>query len=146
MPTISYEKDIIAWSNEQVRLIREGRLSELDLANIAEEIADVGKSEKRELVSRMAVLLAHLMKWQYQPEFRGASWARTIKEQRNGIQRALKKTPSLKSDLSDADWVAGTWSDAVALAASETKLDNFPESCPWAIEDVLREGWLPETA
>lgn len=146
MPTISYEKDIIAWSNEQVRLIREGRLSELDLANIAEEIADVGKSEKRELVSRMAVLFAHLMKWQYQPEFRGASWARTIKEQRNGIQRALKKTPSLKSDLSDADWVAGAWSDAVALAASETKLDNFPESCPWAIEDVLKEGWLPETA
>ena len=147
MPTVAtYKDDVIAWSNEQVRLIREGRLSELDLENIAEEIADVGKSEKRELASRIAVLLGHLLKWQFQPEFRGASWARTIKEQRNGIQRALKKTPSLKADLSDADWVEGAWSDAVALAASETKLDSFPESCPWPMEDVLKEGWLPETA
>lgn len=146
MPTISYEEDIIAWSNEQVRLIREGRLSELDLKNIAEEIADVGKSEKRELASRIAILLAHLLKWQYQPEFRGASWSRTIKEQRNGIQRAIKKTPSLKPDLSDDEWLAGAWSDAVALAASETNLDCFPENLPWAIEDVLKEGWLPATA
>ena len=71
--TATYEKDVIAWANEQAALLRAGRFSALDIEHIAEEIEDVGKSERREFVSRMAVLLAHLLKWQYQPERRGAS-------------------------------------------------------------------------
>jgi hypothetical protein len=152
MPT-TYKEDVIAWSNEQVRLIREGRLSELDLANIAEEIADVGKSEARELASRLAVLLGHLLKWQYQPEKRevGFSWVLTIKDQRKRIAVRLRKTPSLQAILEDEDWLDDAWSDALALARKETGLEDtgrivFPESCPWAIEDVLKEGWLPEIA
>ena len=69
-----YDRDIIAWANEQTRLLREGRLDQLDIEHIAEEIEDVGKSEQRELASRMAVLIAHLIKWRYQPERRGGSW------------------------------------------------------------------------
>lgn len=82
MTTISYDADVVAWANEQARLIRAGRLDQLDLEHIAEEIEDVGKSEQRELASRMAVLIAHLIKWQYQPERPSNSWRRTIKEQR----------------------------------------------------------------
>lgn len=73
-----YETDVVAWSNEQAELLRSGKFSEIDGKNIAEEIADVGKSEQRELASRMAVLIAHLLKWKYQPERRGSSWEKTI--------------------------------------------------------------------
>jgi hypothetical protein len=139
-----YEKDVVAWAMEQAALLRAGQLSALDIEHIAEEIEDVGKSEKRELASRMAVLLAHLLKWQYQPGRCGSSWRRTIKEQRKAIAAAMRQTPSLKASLSDADWLAGTWSDAVTKAVDETGLDNFPEDCPWAMEQVLSAEFLPE--
>ena len=87
--TTTYENDIIAWAKEQAYLLRSGKLSVLDIEHIAEEIEDVGKSEQRELASRMAVLLAHLLKWQYQPERQSGSWQRAIKEQRRAITLSL---------------------------------------------------------
>lgn len=103
----------------------------------------MGKSEKRELANRMAVLLAHLLKCQYQPERQGRIWPRTIKEQRNAIAICIKKTPSLKTELSDTDWWSGVWSDAVAKAAEETGLGDFPESCPWTIQEIFDPNWFP---
>ena len=82
---IAYEKDIVAWANEQASFIRAGRFDLLDIEHLAEEIEDVGKSEQRELASRMALLLSHLLKWQFQSGRRGASWQRTIKEQRKAF-------------------------------------------------------------
>jgi hypothetical protein len=70
----SYETDVIAWTNEQAAFIRSGRSDLLDIEHIADEIEDVGKSEKRELKNRMVVLLAHLLRWQYQTGFQGNSW------------------------------------------------------------------------
>lgn len=139
-----YEKDVVAWAKEQAALLRSGQLSALDIEHIAEEIEDVGKSEKRELASRMAVLLAHLLKWQHQPGRRGSSWSRTIKEQRKAIAAAIRQTPSLQASLSDADWLAGMWADAVTKAIDETGLDSFPEDCPWAMEQVLSGEFFPE--
>lgn len=149
----SYKDDVITWSNEQVRLIREGRLSELDLENIAEEIADVGTSEARDMVRRLAVLLGYLLQWQYPSEKNkeiGFGWLLlNIKHQRRQIAVRLKKAPtSLKAVLQDKDWIDDAWSDALALARKETGLEDtgrivFPESCPWAIEDVLKEDWFP---
>jgi hypothetical protein len=95
MMTIAYEKDIIGWANEQARLLRAGKFDLLNLKNIAEEIEDVGKSEQRELANRMAFLLAHLLKWEHQPERRGASWQLTIRNQRKAVLRRLEDTPSL---------------------------------------------------
>jgi hypothetical protein len=143
MAGASYDRDIIAWANEQARLLRLGLFSQLDIEHIAEEIEDVGKSEKRELASRMAVLLSHLLKWQSQAERRGNSGRRTLKEQRNAIALCIKKTPSLKAEWGDADWWSGIWSDAVAQASQETGLEGFPESCPWTIDDILRAEWFP---
>ncbi|AXG48841.1 DUF29 family protein [Photorhabdus laumondii subsp. laumondii] len=139
-----YETDVVAWANEQAALLRSGKLSQIDIENIAEEIEDVGKSEKRELASRLAVLLAHLMKWQFQPGRRGSSWQRTIKEQRKSLSRRTDKTPSLKGCLADKEWLDDAWSDAVAIAANETGLDVFPESCIWDIEQILSQGFYPE--
>lgn len=140
----TYEKDINAWANEQARLLRAGRFDLLDVEHIAGEIEDVGKTEQRELASRMVVLLAHLLKWQYQPERRGASWEKTIKAQRKEISYALEESPSLAPKLQEPRWLEMVWARAVAQAVNETDLDCYPEVCPWAVQDeVLSEIWLP---
>jgi len=139
----TYETDVVAWANEQAQLIRAGKFDQLDLEHLAEEIEDVGKSEQRELASRMAVLLMHLLKWKFQPERRSQSWASTLRDQRVRLAIALRATPSLKASLDDADWQLEAWLDARTQARKETNLDNFPETCPWAMADVLTEGWLP---
>ncbi len=138
-----YEIDIVAWAEEQAALLRAGRFSEIDIANIAEEIEDVGKAEKRELASRMSVLLAQLLKWTFQPEHRGSVWQRIIKEQRKALAIHIKGTPSLKSVLSDPDWMAATWADAVSKATEETKLDVFPEECIWNRLQILASDYYP---
>jgi len=139
----TYENDIVAWAKEQAYLLRSGKLSAIDIEHIAEEIEDVGKSEQRELASRMAVLLSHLLKWQYQPERQSSSWQRTIKEQRKAVLRRLKNTPSLKASIYDTEWLDDVWGDAVSIAIHETGMDCFPEACPWTIANMLSEDWLP---
>ncbi len=140
----TYEDDIVAWANEQARLLREGQFDRLDILHIAEEIEDVGKSEQRELASRMAVLLAHLLKWKYQSDRRGRSWEGTIRTQRRAIALRLERTPSLKAILRDAAWWEETWADAVAATTLETGLDTFPNDCPWPQSDILQPDWLPK--
>ena len=142
---IAYEKDIVAWANEQASFIRAGRFELLDLEHIAEEIEDVGKSEQRELENRMAILLAHLLKWQYQPARRGASWQKTIKVQRTQVNRRIQKTPSFKHTLQDTEWWEDTWGDAITQASKETgiELTVFPEVCPWTPEQILDLEFFP---
>jgi hypothetical protein len=143
MTTVNYESDVVAWANEQAWLVRNKKFELLDIEHIAEEIEDVGKSEQRELASRMAVLIAHLLKWQFQPEHRGASWERTIKEQRKSLEFHIKQVPSLKSKLLNSEWQDAVWADAVTIAIRETGIENFPETCPWTIDNVLSHNWLP---
>jgi hypothetical protein len=145
MSLTDYNHDIIAWANEQARLVRNKQFDLLDLEHIAEEIEDVGKSEQRELASRMTVLLCHLIKWVYQPARQGSSWQATIKTQRNRITYRLKKTPSLKTCLEDSEWWADAWADARDAATKETAIayDQFPDQCPWTVENILSEDWFP---
>ena len=143
MTTPRYETDVLAWSNEQARLLRTGQFGLLDLEHIAEEIEDVGKSEQRELASRLAVLMAHLLKWHYQPERQSASWQRTIKEQRRALNFHLKQVPSLQTRLADAEWLGAIWADAITRAIEETGIGGLPEECPWAVADLLSQDWLP---
>jgi len=143
MTTINYETDIVAWANEQARLVRAGQFELLDLEHIAEEIEDLGKSEQRELASRMTILLAHLLKWQFQPERQGRSWQIAIRNQRRAIQLHLKQVPSLKAKLDDTECLEIVWGDVVYQASKETGLDNFPETCLWSIADALSNEWMP---
>lgn len=142
----SYEKDVLLWSQEQARLLRTGQFGRLDIEHLADEIEDVGRSEKRELASRMAVLLAHLLKWRFQPEMRTPSWRKTISHQRQRVELLLKATPSLKTAMSDADWQKGAWLDAISQAAQETGLDEavFPETCPWDMAAALDAAFWPD--
>ena len=141
----NYETDVVAWANEQAGFVRAGRFDQLDLKHIAEEIEDVGKSEQRELASRMAVLLAHLLKWDHQPARRSKSWQYTLTTQRKEVAYVISEAPSLRTKFSDERWLDIVWSKAKSQAESETGLDidTFPEVCPWPISDVLSEGWLP---
>jgi hypothetical protein len=142
----SYDKDVILWSEEQVRLLRAGRFAELDIEHLADEIEDVGKSEKRELASRMAVLLAHLIKWKGQPENRTNSWQATINDQRKRIGLAIKETPSLKAVMRDPVWQEGVWLDARSQARKETGFaeENLPETCPWPMDQAADPEFWPQ--
>ncbi len=143
MTTHGYETDIVAWANEQARLVRTGQFELLDVKHIAKEIEDVGKSEYRELASRLVTLIAHLLKWHFQPERQDCSWQNTIRHQRRAIQFHLKQAPSLKAKLDDTEWLEIIWGDAIYQASEETGLDNFPETILWSIKDILTAEWMP---
>lgn len=139
----SYDTDVIVWANEQARLLRAGDFAALDIEHIADEVEDVGKSEARELANRMALLLAHLLKWYVQPDRRGTSWQTTIHAQRKAVLSRLRRTPSLKADLADAEWWEVAWGDAVAIAEEETGIRDLPAACSWPREQVLEAEFLP---
>jgi hypothetical protein len=143
MNTAGYEADFYGWANEQAALLRAGRLSDADIANIAAEIESMGRGEKRELVNRLAVLLLHLLKWQFQPARRGSGWLRTIREQRRRIQRHLADNPSLTAKLAEA--ITAGYGDALIGAGDETGLAEsvFPTQCPWSFEQIADDGYFP---
>lgn len=140
-----YDQDFYAWANEQAGLLRAGKLTQADIEHIAEEIESMGKTEKRELVNRLTVLLAHLLKWQHQPARRGASWEVTIGTQRRAITRHLADNPSLKSKLPEA--FADAYIDARGEAYAETGLPKatFPVTCPWSFDQMMADDFWPGT-
>ena len=138
-----YETDFYAWSNEQAALLRAGKLSSADIEHIAEEIESMGRGEKRELVSRLRVLLHHLLKWQHQPSRRGNSWRLSIANARDELDTHLRDNPSLKAKLEET--VADAYRLARRDAAAETGLaeTTFPPECPYSIEQMMAESFWP---
>ena len=120
-----------------MRLLREGRLDQIDAENIAEEISDVGSNEYDKLESALRVLLAHMLKWDFQPERRTRSWENTITGQRYRVARQLRKNPSLESELDEA--VREGYVSGRLLASSEIEFDleRFPEECPYDRDTIL---------
>src|SRR6266404_8740955 len=144
-----YEEDFYAWTVEQARLLRSGEFSSIDVANVAEEIESLGRGDKRELESRLTVLLMHLLKWQIQSKMRSRSWSGTILEQRRRIakllkEKLLKESPSLLPFVNEA--LAEAYSDALEAASNETGLPEteFPTECPFTPDEVLSRAFLPE--
>ena len=139
-----YDTDFYAWANEQAKLLREGKLAAADIDHIVEELEILGRTEKRELTSRLVVLLTHLLKWRQQPSLRGNSWRLTIKEQRRALRRHLRDNPSLKASLPEV--LADAYGDAVLATARESGLDEttFPESCPWSFAQLVDDDFWPE--
>jgi hypothetical protein len=139
-----YDTDIVAWAERQVMLLRSGRLSEIDVLNIAEEIEDVIKREKRELTNRLAILMAHLLKWYLQPERRGHSWRSTIRTQRKEIARLLREAPSLRPVLADKERVEIAWGDAGRIFHDQTGIDEYPDTPAWTVKQMLDPDFLPD--
>jgi hypothetical protein len=139
-----YEADFYSWTVQQAALLKAGKFTELDVNNLIEEVESMGRSEQRELESRLTVLLQHLLKWKYQPVRRGKSWELTIKGQRIRFAKVLKSNPGLKSQLSEI--LKDAYQLAVIKAAKETKLDEtvFPSECPWRLEEITHSEFYPE--
>jgi len=137
--TSTYEQDFYQWTQEQAALLKTGALSQLDVANLIEEIESMGRSEKRELRSRFAVLLMHLLKWDYQPEYQSRSWKNTISTQRMEIDFVLKDNPSLKHNLEMI--INEAYCISIQRASAETGMpeSTFPETCPYTIEQIMGE-------
>lgn len=138
-----YETDFYAWTIHNAQLLREGKLSEVDVLHVAEEIESMGKSEKRELIHRLAILMAHLLKWKFQPMRRSKSWTLTIKNQRMELNDLLEESPSLKKELTDK--FNHAYEKAVLIAAEQTGMDEkeFPKKSPFHLNDCLHATYLP---
>ena len=140
-----YDVDFFNWTQRTAQLIRQGRLHEVDAEHVAEEIEDMGKRDRREIRSRLTVLVMHLLKWQVQPELRqGPSWRLTIIEQRIQLALVLDDSPSLRSVARNE--LARIYAAAVRAGMDETGLEasSFPRSCPWTAEEILDSGFYPE--
>jgi hypothetical protein len=134
-PSASYDQDFYAWCIEQAARIRAG--APIDQENVAEEIESMGRSDKRQIESRLEIILMHLLKWHFQPEHRSNSWRTTINEQRRGIRKLIAESPSLASY--PAARLADAYTQAREGAIDETGVaaSVFPDACPYTLEDAL---------
>ena len=139
-----YEEDVYGWATHTAELLRMKKMSEVDFDNIIEEIEALGRSEQDELTSRLTILIAHLLKWQYQQTMRGHSWKYSIIEQRKKSKSRLKKSPRLKSRLNEV--LIDAYDFATTLAAKDTGLDEtvFPQQCPYTFEEIMDDAFYPE--
>jgi hypothetical protein len=145
-----YERDYYAWILDQVRALRERRTGEIDWENVAEEIEDLGKSERRALQSHMARLLEHLLKLAYAPSGMKArnrrGWELSAEGARNRIRDLLDESPSLRAK---ADAVfAKAYRDGRLDALSGLRLPRsaVPESPRWSFEQAMDNDFLPAPA
>ena len=140
----SYHQDFHAWTQQQAQLLRQGQMTAADWEHIAEEIETLGVSERRELESRLRILLLHLLKWQYQPMARSSSWIGSIDEQRDQLDTLLRQSPSLRRLV--PDYLSEVYPKARRGAARETDLTQtvFPDCCPYTEEQVLDAEFWPD--
>ena len=138
-----YEVDETAWLDAMAELLREERFSELDYPNLQEHLEAMALRDRKKVESRLAILIAQVLKWTHQPEKRTPSWRGTIIEQRHG----LNKTAGSGSLRKHAEAVLSDCSaEAVDMAMEETKLptETFPKECPWTLEQLLSAEVLGE--
>ncbi len=138
-----YEQDLVAWAFANARLLREGRFDSLDAENIAEELEDLGRSEKRALASHLRVLLLHLLTWQAQPARRGPSWRRSIRNARQEIEEIVAESPSLAQRL--PEMIAQAYPKALESAIDEIGLpsNRFPPRCRFRQDELLSSTFWP---
>lgn len=144
MPALnSYETDFYAWTQEQATLLRKQEWSQIDLPNLIEEIESLGKQQRQELRNRLSLLIAHLLKWDYQPQQRSRSWLATLRVQRRDTLRLLKDNPSLKPYLDDA--LSEAYENARDLAMGDTNLpeQTFSLDCPYSLTEILDDRFYP---
>lgn len=139
-----YEQDFYAWTQEQARVLRNGAFAQLDIPNLVEEVESMGRSEKRELTNRLTVLLAHLLKWQHQPNLRSRSWELTMAEQREQVDEVLDENPSLRGQLPEIIVRAYRYARIDASRETGREIKTFPDRCPYSIQQLLNVDWLPK--
>lgn len=151
-----YEINFSGWVNQHIAFLKAGQFHKLDVDHLIEELEGMANRDRNELVSHLVILIAHLLKWQFQfqqfaqtwqhaGEYAAKSWQYTIIEQRYRIQDQLENTPSLKRQLTEA--MIKAYPKAVSLAVDETGLPKktFPILCPYSLEQLLDKTYYPDT-
>jgi hypothetical protein len=139
-----YDRDFYRWLAAQAALLRQGHLHELDVANLLEEIEDMGRSARRTIKSNLIVLLTHLLKFEFEPEQRSSGWRGSIVEHRRRLRDDFEESPSLRAYA--AEVFARAYADAREQASAETGLPlrSFPRSSPYTLEQTLDAKFLPD--
>jgi hypothetical protein len=139
----TYYKDLYLWGTEQIKLLKEKRFDELDIEHLIEEMEDMGSSQRSAVLSHLKNLLMHLLKWQHQSNIQSNSWSFSIINARLALEDLIIESPSLKNMPSNE--LSKVYVHARKLAAKETGLNIniFPIDCPYTIEQILNEDWLP---
>ncbi len=133
-----HETDETAWLEQTAELIRGGQFEHIDSAALAEYLTDMAKRDRREVLSRLVVLLAHLLKWEHQPDRRCGSWQATILEQQREL-RQLLESGTLRNHAMAV--LAEAYADARKQAAAETGQARsvFPDECRWDLDAALAD-------
>ncbi len=137
----NYDTDVYEWTKEQADALRRRAANELDWDNLAEEIESLGIGNRHQIKSRLEMLILHLLKWKYQPEWQCGGWRGSILEARHRLEDLLEESPSLRP--LPAEYLPKAYARARRKALAETGLYRLPEDCPWTIEQILDEDFLP---
>ncbi len=139
-----YTVDESIWIFENVKLIRDGKIDEVDWVNIAEELELMGKSQFREVYSRIKELILHLLKWKFQKEYRGSSWESSIRKQRGDLIEIFNDSKNLKNYAEEN--FERAYQDSKKIASTETGIlrKNFPVNTPFTLEEIMNEEFFPE--
>jgi len=138
-----YDKDFFLWATETARLLREGKLDNVDIQNVAEGIEGLANRDRRELRSRLRLLVRLLLQWHCQPDRRSRSRKAIMLDERIAIERLLEDSPSLRRSVAPS--LSRIYREAVAEAAAETSLPvpSFPRECPFTADQILDHDFLP---
>ena len=147
----SYDGDLARWAEDQARALRNAAQAQINLPidweNVAQEIESLGKSQGRELASRIGVILVHLMKLQASPTTEPqAGWRETIIGQRNEIERLIEDSPSLRQAVDGiiAKGIRGAAYQASTAITDRGEMPRFdPNTVSYAAEQVLGD-WFPD--
>lgn len=139
-----YDTDFNLWIEQTVNQLKNGDLQDLDRENLIDEIESMGRRDKREIKSRLMILLIQLLKRQYQPEEQTENWISVVNTQRGEIELILEDSPSLHPYLKEN--LPECYQTAVRDASKETSLpkNTFPLDCPFSPEQVLDADYFPE--
>ena len=141
-----YEQDLFAWTQQQVNLLTHQRWHELDVENLIDELEGMARRDRREMINRLIILIAHLLKWEFQPDHQSGSWRGSIQEQRLQLNGLLEDSPSLHQQFIES--LEKAYPQAIKLASKKTELPTtkFPNECPYELAQLLDEDFLPSTA
>jgi hypothetical protein len=140
----SHDKDVYGWAVHTAQLLKDKKMNEVDFDGIIEELEEMGISNKHALKNRLAQLIFHLLKWQFQPDLRCRSWTGTVREQRIRLNDILEENPSLKSYVLEA--IVKAYKISLTLIEKETPLDlkMLPAECPYTFEQIMNDEFYPE--
>jgi hypothetical protein len=133
----AYDEDFAAWLQAQADLLREGRFGDLDVPNLVEEVESVGRSEFRAFTSAIELIIFHMLKWDYQHEYRGQSWRKSINDQRSAVRKLLKANPSFKARIEEAIEDAYIGMPDAVDAETGVPAHRVPQACPYSWDEIM---------